>query len=136
MVSPAAGESVPLDGYTVTRFQVDDSVTLFLRSGAAGEGRLRIDGPADFQAAGGKRSRIAVEEDPVSAGPLFAVLFARVQTAMLDETGALVIGFGGGARLTLASDEHFVAWDLTLDTGYRAVCLADGDVLVRPAAAA
>lgn len=127
----AAPRSLPIDGLTLTRIAVDDSLTLFFRSGDGREAEIRIDGAFVWRDASGTEHPGCVEDSPSSAGPVLEAVYTRIATARVDADGGLEIGFGDGALLTATAEDHFVSWEIKGGDGFHAVCLADRDVVVK-----
>jgi hypothetical protein len=123
--------SLPIDGLTVTRIAVDDSLTLFCRGGDGREAEIRIDGAFVWRDATGTEHAGCVEDTPSSAGPVLDAVYTRISTARVDAAGGLEIGFGDGARLNATAEDHFVSWEIKGGDGFHAVCLADHDVVVK-----
>jgi len=127
----ASPRSLPIDGLTLTRIAVDDSLTLFCRSGDGREAEIRIDGAFVWRDASGTEHAGCVEDSPSSVGPLLEAVYTRIATARVDADGGLEIGFGDGALLTATAEDHFVSWEIKGGDGFHAVCLADRDVVVK-----
>jgi hypothetical protein len=122
---------LPIDGLTVTRIAVDDSLALFCRSGDGREAEIRIDGAFAWRDASGSEHAGCVEDTPSSAGPVLDAVYTRIATARVDADGRLEIGFGDGAQLIATAEDHFVSWEIKGGDGFHAVCLADRDVVVK-----
>jgi len=127
----AEPRTLPIDGLSVTRVAIDDSLTLFCRAGDGRGGDIRIDGAFSFTDAGGHVHSGCVEDSPVSAGPVLGLVMGVIRSAGISEDGALEIGFGDGAVLSASAEDHFVSWEIRSSDGFHAVCLADRDVVVR-----
>ena len=123
--------NLPIDGLTVTRISVDDSLTLFCRAGDRREAEIRIDGAFAYVDPAGEAFTGCIEESPRGAGPVLELVFARIAAARIDETGALELSFAGDAVLTAEAENHFVSWEIKTSNGFHAVCLADRDVVVK-----
>lgn len=121
---PAALEA--LRGCTVTRFVVDDALTLALQS-AGREASVRIDGSGRLLR-DGKVLGFSPDTDPASLGPVLGLLHERVAGVTLAPDGTLAMAFAGGARLELLSEDHHIAWAVTCGTA-SAACIAEGKVV-------
>lgn len=127
----AKPQPLPLDGMTVTRIAIDDSLTLYCRAGDGRDAEIRIDGAFTLADAAGAIETGCVEDSPRSAAPVLSKIYCRIDTSRITETGAVEIGFAGGAILTAEAEDHFVSWELKASDGFHAVCLADRDVVVK-----
>lgn len=127
----AEPRTLPIDGLTVTRVSVDDSLTLFCRAGDGREAEIRIDGAFDWRDSAGNSHPGCVEDSPRSAGPVLDAVYTVIATARINEEGALEICFGDASTLTAAAEDHFVSWEIKGSDGFHAVCLADRDVVVK-----
>jgi hypothetical protein len=127
----AEPRSLPIDGLTVTRIAIDDSLTLFCRAGDGREAEIRIDGAFTWRDTSGNEHDGCVEDMPRSAGPVLDAVYTRISTAGINVEGGLEIRFGDGASLTAKAEDHFVSWEIKGGDGFRAVCLADRDVVVK-----
>lgn len=125
---------LPLDGMTVTRIAIDDSLTLYCRAGDGREAEIRIDGAFSLTGPSGDTETGCIEESPRSAAPVLSRVYCLIGTARIADTGALEIGFADGTRLTAQAEDHFVSWELKASDGFHAVCLADRDVVVKDVA--
>ena len=123
--------SLPIDGLTVTRIAIDDSLTLFCRAGDGRAAEIRIDGRFSLRAADGATSEGCVEDNPSSAGPALNLILGLIRAARIDEGGGAVIDFADGTSLAADAEEHFVSWEVSTSAGFHAVCLADRDVVVK-----
>lgn len=123
--------TLPIDGLTVTRVAVDDSLTLFCRAGDGREAEIRVDGAFLWCDSTGDSHAGCVEDSPRSAGPVLDAVYTRIATAGINGDGGLEIGFGDGATLTASAEDHFVSWEIKGTDGFHAVCLADRDVVVK-----
>lgn len=122
---------LPLDGMTVTRVAIDDSLTLYCRAGDGRDAEIRIDGGFSIIDTGGHTETGCVEDSPRSAAPVLSQVYCLIRTARIAETGALEIGFADGTVLTADAEDHFVSWELKASNGFHAVCLADRDVVIK-----
>ena len=127
----AEPRSLPVDGLSVTRIAVDDSLTLFCRAADGREAEIRIDGAFSLEDASGSVVTGCVEDDPVNAGPVLGLVLGIIAAARISEAGALELEFGGGSKLSAAAEDHFVSWELKSSDGFHAVCMADRDVVVK-----
>lgn len=127
----AEPRTLPIDGLTITRVAVDDSLTLFCRAGDGRAAEIRIDGAFVWRGSDGVSHTGCVEDAPHSAGPVLDAVYTLIATARINEDGGLEIGFGDGAALTAAAEDHFVSWEIKGSDGFHAVCLADRDVVVK-----
>ncbi|MGB0630895.1 MAG: DUF6188 family protein [Alphaproteobacteria bacterium] len=127
----AEPRTLPIDGLSVTRIAIDDSLTLFCRAGDGREGDIRIDGAFSFTDPAGGVHAGCVEDSPASAGPVLGLVMGIIRTARISEEGALEIGFGDGSELSASAEDQFVSWEIKSSDGFHAVCLADRDVVVR-----
>lgn len=127
----AEPRTLPIDGLTVTRVAVDDSLTLFCRAGDRREAEIRIDGAFDWRDTQGTRHSGCVEDSPRSAGPVLDAVYTLIATARINEEGGLEIVLGNTCALTAAAEDHFVSWEIKGSDGFHAVCLADRDVVVK-----
>lgn len=125
---------LPLDGMTVTRIAIDDSLTLYCRAANGREADIRIDGSFTLTDAAGNIETGCVEEAPRSAAPVLSLVYCRIADARIADTGALEIGFDDGTILCADAEEHFVSWELKSSDGFHAVCLADRDVVIKDVA--
>lgn len=123
--------NLPIDGLTITRVTVDDSLNLFCRAGDGREADIRIDGAFLWRDHAGNQHAGCVEDKPSSAGPVLDAVYTSIATARITNNGTLEIVFGNGAILTAATEDHFVSWEIKGTDGFHAVCLADGDVVVK-----
>ena len=130
----AEPRNLPIDGLSVTRIAVDDSMTLFCRASEGREGEIRIDGAFSYTDASGHAHTGCVEDSPASAGPVLGLVLTRIATARIDHAGSLELVFGDGAVLSASAEDHFVSWEIKSSDGFHAVCLADRDVVVRDVA--
>lgn len=126
--------NLPIDGLSVMRIAIDDSLTLFCRDADGREGEIRIDGAFSYTDASDRTHAGCVEDDPVSAGPVLGLVLGSIRSARISGDGALQIAFGDGAELCAAAEEHFVSWEIKSSNGFHAVCLADRDVVVKDVA--
>jgi hypothetical protein len=124
---PAALEA--LAGSMVTRFVIDDALSLALHS-AGREVALRIDGNGRLEHAGTVHA-FSPDADPRALGPVLALLHERVASVVLGTDGELALEFTGGARLCALPDEHNVAWTVQVTGGGSVSCLAEGKVVWR-----
>ena len=127
----AEPRTLPIDGLTVTRVAVDDSLTLFCRAADGRDAEIRIDGAFAWRDSAGHEHAGCVENSPRSAGPVLDSVYTLISAAGINDDGALEIGFGDGAALTAAAEDHFVSWEIKGSDGFHAVCLADRDVVVK-----
>lgn len=127
----AEPRNLPIDGLSVTRIAIDDSLTLFCRAGDGREGEIRIDGAFSYTDASGQAHDGCVEDSPSSAGPVLGLVMGRIGAARIDGEGSLELVFGDGAVLSASAEDHFVSWEIKSSDGFHAVCLADRDVVVR-----
>lgn len=125
---------LPLDGMTVTRIAVDDSLSLYCRAADGRDAEVRIDGGFSMTDPGGDTASGCVEDSPRSATPVLSQVYCLIRAARIDETGALEIVFADDSILTANAEEHFVSWELKASDGFHAVCLADRDVVVKDVA--
>lgn len=125
---------LPLDGMTITRIAIDDSLTLVCRAGDGRHAELRIDGAFSISDASGGVETGCVEDSPRSAAPVLSQIYCLIRTARITGDGALELGFADGAILTANAEDHFVSWELKASDGFHAVCLADRDVVVKDVA--
>lgn len=116
-----------LRGCMVTRFVLDDALTIALRA-AGREASLRIDGAGLLERTGSTH-RFSPDADPGSVAPVLALLHARVREVTLAADGSLALDFDGGDRLVALADEHAVSWTVQLTGGASAACLAEGRVV-------
>jgi len=116
-----------LRGCTVTRFIVDDALTLTLQS-AGREATLRIDGEGRM-VHGDAAHRFSPDADAAGLAPVLSLRNARVAEVRLDTDGRLELGFVGGARLSALPDEHTVSWSVQISGGASASCIAEGKVV-------
>lgn len=136
----AGGTLADLAGATVTRFTVDDALTLHCRRADGLSGSIRCDGVAELHRADGV-ARVSPDQDPASCGPALALLHHRVAAAQVQEDGSLALSFhalsgsGAGPRLVVHADEQAVSWAVSLSNGFAAHCLAEGRVLTGAGAA-
>ena len=130
----AEPRNLPIDGLSVTRIAIDDSLTLFCRAGDGHEGEIRIDGAFTFTDAAGAKHAGCVEDNPSSAGPVLGLVLGRISSARIDADGSMELVFGDGAVLSASAEDHFVSWEIKSSDGFHAVCLADRDVVVRDTA--
>ena len=122
---------LPLDGMTVTRIAIDDSMTLSCRAGDGRDAEIRIDGAFSLTDSNGNTETGCIEDSPRSAAPVLAQVYCQIAAARITDTGALEIGFADGTHLTADAEDHFVSWELKVSNGFHAVCLADRDVVVK-----
>lgn len=116
-----------LRGCRVTRFIIDDSLTLAL--GAAGrEAVLRIDGEGRFER-DGHSHRFSPDEDPAGLAPILSLMNARVDAVSLAADGTLQLRFEDGAQLLALPDDHHVTWSARILGGGSAACIAEGKVV-------
>ncbi len=131
--APAGGTLADLAGAMVTRFTVDDALTLHCRRADGLSGTIRCDGVTEFHHAGGE-ARVSPDEDPASCGPALALLHRRIGAVQVESDGSLCIAFpdaagGTPSRLVVRADEQSVSWAVKLSNGFAAHCLAEGRVL-------
>jgi hypothetical protein len=136
--APRAGaEPLPealaaLRGCAVTRFIVDDSLTLVMQA-AGRDASLRIDGEGLLERAGVPALRISPDADPAGLAPVLALLNARVTDVALGVDGRLELRFEGGTRLAALPADHHVSWSVqssATGTGdSSASCIAEGRVV-------
>lgn len=121
-----------LTGCAVTRFIVDDSLTVVLQA-AGREAALRIDGEGVFERRDGPALRISPDADPAGLAPVLALLNARIAGVALDADGRLELRFEGGARLAALPADHHVSWSVRVSGkdagGASASCIAEGKVV-------
>lgn len=122
---------LPVDGLTVTRIAVDDSLALTCHSRDGRRAEVRIDGPFVLRDVNGDTHPGCVEDRPSTAGPVLDLVLATIRAAWIDGAGNLAVDFTDGASLEAAAEEHFVSWEVRTSTGFHAVCLADRDVVVK-----
>lgn len=130
----ADARALPLDGMTVTRIAIDDSLTLYCRAGDGREADIRIDGSFAQTDTTGTVETGCVEDVPRSAAPVLSRIYCRIGAARVTETGALEIRFADGTVLCADAEDHFVSWEIKASDGFHAVCLADRDVVIRDVA--
>lgn len=116
-----------LGGCRVTRFVIDDSLTLALQA-AGRDATLRIDGPGRLER-GGEAISFAPDQDPAGLAPVLALLNARVAAVALAPDGRLDLEFDGGARLVALPEDHHVSWSVQVSGGASASCIAEGRVV-------
>lgn len=129
---PSGTEPLPdviaaLRGCRVTRFVVDDSLTLTLQ----GPGRqlaVRIDGEGRLQR-NGQSHRFSPDEDPAGLAPLLSLMNARLDSASVAADGVLELRFEHGAALTALPHDHQVSWSVRIPGGGSASCIAEGKVV-------
>lgn len=131
--APAGGTLADLAGAMVTRFTVDDALTLHCRRADGLSGTIRCDGVAELHHPDGV-ARVSPDQDPASCGPALALLHRRVGGLQVEPDGSLAIAFpapdGAPAwRLVVRADEQAVSWAVSLSNGFAAHCLAEGRVL-------
>jgi hypothetical protein len=122
---------LPLDGMTVTRIAIDDSLTLICRAADGRDAEIRIDGAFSVAGPAGDTETGCIEDSPQSAAPVLSQVYCVIRTARVTDTGALEIGFADNTLLTADAEDHFVSWELKASDGFHAVCLADRDVVVK-----
>ncbi len=122
-----------LQGLTITRIAVDDSLTIFCRGGEGLSAEIRIDGRFVYKSATDQTHFGCIEEDPSTAGPLLSLLFERLAGGCVTGEAALDLKFHDGSGLTACGEDHFLSWEIRDSRGLHAVCLADRDILIRNA---
>ncbi len=132
MSALAATQALPdalaaLSGCRVTRFVIDDSLTLALQA-AGREVTLRIDGEGRLER-GGEPHRFAPDADPAGLAPVLSLLNARVAAVAVSADGRLELKFDGGARLAALPDDHQISWSVRVSGGASASCIAEGKVV-------
>lgn len=115
-----------LRGGTLTRFVVDDALTLVLR-GAGREASVRIDGRGRLTRSG-QAQAFSPDQDPGAAGPVLRLLHERVREVRLGDDGTLTLVFGEGSELALLPEDHHIAWAVTCGAS-SAACIAEGKVV-------
>lgn len=121
---PAALEG--LRGCTVTRFVVDDALTLGLHARDR-EASVRIDGSGRLLR-DGRELRFSADADPAGLGPVLGLLHERVRDVRLDDDGTLGLVFVCGAELALQPEEHNIAWAVRCGAA-SAACIAEGRIV-------
>ena len=130
----AEPRTLPIDGLSVTRIAIDDSLTLFCRAADGREAEIRIDGAFVLSDPSRQESKGCVEDNPASAGPVLGLVLGSIAAARITETGALELQFLDGHQLSAEAEDHFVSWEIKSSDGFHAVCLADRDVVVKDVA--
>lgn len=115
-----------LRGCTVTRFVVDDALTLGLQARER-EASVRIDGSGRLLR-DGRELRFSPDADPAGLGPVLGLLHERVREVRLDDDGTLGLVFGCGAELALLPEDHNIAWAVRCGLA-SAACIAEGKVV-------
>lgn len=126
-VDPLPAALAALRGCAVTRFVVDDSLTLILQAG----GRLvdlRIDGAGTLAGAGGEL-RFSPDTDPAGLAPVLALMNAGVADVTLHADGRLALRFRDDRVLVALPEDHHVAWSVRSSCGASASCIAEGRVV-------
>jgi hypothetical protein len=137
----AGGTLADLAGATVTRFTVDDALTLHCRRADGLTGSVRCDGVAELHHPGGL-ARVSPDQDPASCGPALSLLHRRIAGVQVEADGSLAIAFqdpggtGAATKLLVRADEQAVSWAVSLSNGFAAHCLAEGRVLTGTGTAA
>ncbi len=116
-----------LRGCRVTRFVIDDSLTLALH-GPGREVLVRIDGEGRLER-GGQAYRFSPDEDPAGLAPLLSLMSVRLESPCVAADGSLQLHFEDGARLTALPDDHQVSWSVRILGGASACCIAEGKVV-------
>jgi hypothetical protein len=124
---PLPAALAAMRGCAVTRFVVDDSLTLVLQSaGCAVE--LRIDGQGLLTGASGEL-RFSPDMDPSGLAPVLGLMNASVAEVSLQTDGRLALDFRDGRRLAALPEDHHVAWSVRSTCGASASCIAEGRVV-------
>jgi hypothetical protein len=116
-----------LTGCMVSRLQIDDAVTLFLRA-ADREVSLRIDGRGSLSIAA-RSQTFDADADLTSVGCLIELLHQSVRQTALRRDGTLHLQTDGGATLMAHPHPHQVSWAVRSSRGPSASCLAEGMVV-------
>lgn len=116
---------LPLAGLAVSQLRVDHQLCLRLGEDAW----ISVEADAALEEeGGGPATPLAPEQQAVAAAlGLFGMTVIDV-TAFKD--GRLVVEFDKGARLTVAADPHFEAWNITGPDNLRVVCMPGGDLAI------
>ena len=121
-----------LPGCAVTRFIVDDSVTLVMQA-AGREASLRIDGEGVLERVGSPALRFSPDADPTGLAPVLGLLNVRVAGVSLGDDGRLELSFEGGAKLAALPEDHNMSWSVQVSTkdagATSATCIAEGRVV-------
>lgn len=128
--APLPAALAALRGAMVTRFIVDDSLTIVLHA-AGREATLRIDGEGVLIRAGAEQ-RFSPDAEPAGLAPVLSLLHARVLAIALEPDGRLELAFDGGDRLAALPDHHGVSWSVRSCEGASAIgaaCIAEGRVV-------
>jgi hypothetical protein len=128
VLAGAASAVDAIAGAMVTRFVVDDALTLELRRGDGFAASVRIDGALAYRGPRGGFEACVETGMPV-IGPLFRHLFERILESRVEEGGALSLRFAD-ATLAALPHPHAVAWRVVAADGRTAACLEDGRVVV------
>lgn len=124
---PLPAALAALRGCAVTRFMVDDALTLVLQ--AAGRAvELRIDGAGTLAGAGGEL-RFSPDADPAGLAPVLALMNGGVADVALHADGRLELRFRDGRVLAALPEDHHVAWAVRSSCGASASCIAEGRVV-------
>ncbi|NMM17068.1 MAG: hypothetical protein HHJ14_07985 [Cellulomonas sp.] len=114
-----------LEGQEVSRLCLDYAVVLQTVDGT----ELRIESPFRLSSHDGAQTEEVRPDCLDQAGSaVVGLLRQRIESAFIDESGALSLRFANGLRLDSEPDEHFEAWTLVTADGERMVCLPGGGV--------
>ncbi len=120
-----------LRGCRVTRFVIDDSLTLAFAA-AGRTASLRIDGAGRLER-GAEAQAFSPDAGAAGLAPVLALMNARVASAALAADGSVELAFDGGARLVALPDEHQVSWSAQAavqgEGEASASCIAEGRVV-------
>ena len=112
----------------VTRFIVEDALSLELRRADGFAASVRCDGVIAYRGPHGG-FEVNAETGMSAVGPLFRHLFERIEDAVVAADGTLTLRFAD-ATLSALPHPHAVAWKIATADGREVTCLEDGRVVV------
>lgn len=118
-------------GYEVSQCIVDHAFSLSLLREAHESAVLRVEGEFRLSLEG-EWNLGPGDSVGKSYAPALGLLFRTIESASLDPTGSLHIGFSGGASLLAYPGDHYESWTLNLPGDTLVVSGVAGDVSFFP----